>query len=274
MKKPDKEQLHGILGTMVVHVIVLIILLSVVMKRPPQQQESGVSVLMGNVLSAAGDAFDYTEVTAAQQQSEVSTTVPDSPLSAEEPLITQTEEATVSLPDAEKDTEESKKPEKTPEELEQERLAREAERKRQEAERIAREADAKIAGAFGKGTTMKNSGDAEEGSGNQGSVESNETSGVSIGIGGYGTFDLNGRSLGKSGLPRPEYNVQDEGRVVVNITVNPEGEVIAATINRRTNTTNAQMRKAAIDAARKAVFNKVGTVDNQMGTITYYFKLR
>lgn len=274
MKKPDKEQLHGILGTMVVHVIVLIILLSVVMKRPPQQQESGVSVLMGNVLSAAGDAFDYTEVTAVQQQSEVSTTVPDSPLSAEEPLITQTEEATVSLPDAEKETEESKKTEKTPEELEQERIAREAERKRQEAERIAREADAKIAGAFGKGTTMKNSGDVEEGSGNQGSVESNETSGVSIGIGGYGTFDLNGRSLGKSGLPRPEYNVQDEGRVVVNITVNPEGEVIAATINRRTNTTNAQMRKAAIDAARKAVFNKVGTVDNQMGTITYYFKLR
>ena len=103
MKKPDKEQLHGILGTMVVHVIVLIILLSVVMKRPPQQQESGVSVLMGNVLSATGDAFDYTEVTAAQQQSEVSTTVPDSPLSAEEPLITQTEEATVSLPDAEKE---------------------------------------------------------------------------------------------------------------------------------------------------------------------------
>ena len=31
---------------------------------------------------------------------------------------------------------------------------------------------------------------------------------------------------------------------------------------------------AALKAARKAVFNSVSTVDNQMGTITYYFKLK
>ena len=73
---------------------------------------------------------------------------------------------------------------------------------------------------------------------------------------------------------RPVYNVQDEGRVVVTITVNPAGEVIATSINRQTNTVNPALRKAAEDAAKKARFNAIDGVDNQMGTITYYFNLK
>ena len=75
-------------------------------------------------------------------------------------------------------------------------------------------------------------------------------------------------------MPRPSYNVQDEGRVVVTITVSPDGEVLRAEINSRTNTTNPELRKAALNAAKKARFNNVKTLDNQSGTITYYFKLR
>lgn len=93
-------------------------------------------------------------------------------------------------------------------------------------------------------------------------------------MGGYGTFDLNGRSLGQGGLPVPVYNVQEEGRVVVTIVVNPSGQVISTSINKRTNTVNPVLRKAAEDAARKARFNAVDGVDNQSGTITYYFRLR
>jgi TonB family protein len=85
---------------------------------------------------------------------------------------------------------------------------------------------------------------------------------------------LNGRELGSGGLPRPVYNVQEEGRVVVTITVNPAGQVIHTSINKRTNTANAALRKAAEDAARKARFNAVNGVNNQTGTITYYFKLK
>ena len=75
-------------------------------------------------------------------------------------------------------------------------------------------------------------------------------------------------------MPRPVYNVQEEGRVVVSITVNPAGQVIATSINRQTNTVNAALRKAALDAAKKARFNAVEGVNNQTGTITYYFNLR
>ncbi len=75
-------------------------------------------------------------------------------------------------------------------------------------------------------------------------------------------------------VPMPVYNVQDEGRVVVTITVNPAGQVISTSINKRTNTVNASLRKAAEEAARKARFNQVDGVNNQTGTITYYFKLK
>ena len=155
---------------------------------------------------------------------------------------------------------------------EAERLA--AEKKAAE-ERAAAEAAAKrIAGAFGKGTQMGSKGTASSGQGIQGSPTGNSADGKTSGVGGYGTFDLNGRSLGPGGLPMPVYNVQEEGRVVVTITVNPAGQVIQTSINKRTNTANASLRKAAEDAARKARFNAVDGVNNQTGTITYYFKLK
>ena len=87
------------------------------------------------------------------------------------------------------------------------------------------------------------------------------------------TFDLNGRNISGDGLPIPINTGQEEGRVVVTITVNPDGQVITTSINLRTNTSNTELRKAAEDAAQKARFNRVDGINNQTGTITYYFKL-
>ena len=91
--------------------------------------------------------------------------------------------------------------------------------------------------------------------------------------GGYGTWDLGGRDM-IGALPSPAYNNQEEGRVVVTITVNPKGEVIGTRINNRTNTTNKQLRSAAEEAARKTKFNAISGKENQTCTITYYFKLK
>ena len=131
----------------------------------------------------------------------------------------------------------------------------------------------KIAGAFGKGSKMGSKGSATSGQGIEGSPDGNGNTGKTSGVGGYGTFDLNGRSLGPGGLPVPVCNVQDEGRVVVTIVVNPAGRVISTSINKRTNTVNPALRRAAEEAARRARFNSVDGVNNQSGTITYYFKL-
>jgi TonB family protein len=90
--------------------------------------------------------------------------------------------------------------------------------------------------------------------------------------GGYGSFNLNGRSVGSGGLPRPSYSGMEEGRIVINITVDPNGNVIKAEIGRGTSIDTPSMRKSALDAARRAKFNKIQGDNNQIGTITYNYK--
>ena len=133
----------------------------------------------------------------------------------------------------------------------------------------------RVAGAFGIGGAEGNSqGDAETGTGNQGSPFGNSDHGANEGVGGYGSFNLNGRSIGAGGLPRPAYTIQEEGRIVINITVDPKGNVIFTEIGRGTNIDNASMRKSALDAAKRAKFNSINGANNQSGTITYVYKLK
>ena len=289
-----KNKVTGLVGTIVLHVALLLLLLLVAITQPKAQEEGGVPVMLGNMEMAQGNADPYTLTDVdildePQLPSEVSAPepVPTPPVKTE--MITQEDEPTVAVPKKEtpkpkvktetvKKETPKKEPVKLKEKTEAEKRA-EAERlaaeKKAAEERAAAEAAAKrIAGAFGKGTQMGSKGTADSGEGLQGSPTGNAAEGKSTGIGGYGTFDLNGRSLGPGGLPMPVYNVQEEGRVVVTITVNPAGQVIHTSINKRTNTANAALRKAAEDAAKKARFNTVSGVNNQTGTITYYFKLK
>lgn len=135
-------------------------------------------------------------------------------------------------------------------------------------------ASRRVAGAFGKGSALRTSGNGGTGDKSDGSPQGNSDTGKKAGIGGNGTFDLDGRSLGPGGLPSPSYNVREEGKVVVTIVVNPSGRVISTSINKMTNTVNSALRKAAEDAAKRARFNSVGSSNNQSGTITYYFKFK
>jgi TonB family protein len=290
-----KTKITGWIGTLVLHAVLLILLLLIAISKPQVQEEGGVPVMLGNMEMAQGNADPYTLTDVdildePQLPTEVSAPepVPAPPVKTE--MITQEDEPTIAVPKKEtpkpvaktekvkKKTPEKKEPVKPKEKTEAEKRA-EAERlaaeKKAAEEKAAAEAAAKrIAGAFGKGTQMGSKGTGDTGEGLQGSPTGNAAEGKSSGVGGYGTFDLNGRSLGPGGLPMPAYNVQEEGRVVVTITVNPAGQVIHTSINKRTNTANAALRKAAEDAARKARFNTVSGVNNQTGTITYYFKLK
>jgi len=103
---------------------------------------------------------------------------------------------------------------------------------------------------------------------------SNSTTGTGGG-GASASFNISGRSLvGGGGLPRPDYTSAEQGRIVINITVDPNGNVIAAEIGRGTNIDNASMRSSALNAARRAKFNNIQGNGNQSGTITYNWVLR
>ena len=289
-----KHRITGLIGTLVLHVLVLVFLLLVAISKPKMQEEGGVPVMLGNMEMAQGnsDPYTFTDVDVLDEpQLPTEATVPEPVLETpvKSDMITQEDEPTIAVPKKEtpKPTPKTEKVKKKPvqkepvkpkekteaeKKAEAEKLA--AEKKAAEQKAAAEAAAKRIAGAFGKGTQTGNKGTGTTGEGIEGSPSGNSSEGQSSGVGGYGTFDLNGRSLGSGGLPRPVYNVQEEGRVVVTITVNPAGQVIHTSINKRTNTANAALRKAAEDAARKARFNAVSGVNNQTGTITYYFKLK
>ena len=290
MDRRKKGEYIGALGALLVHVAVIALLILVSFTVPqPDEDAGGVPVMMGNVDAASGfDDPSLVDVDIMDEDAAApAETAPELP--SEQDLLTQTEEETVTLkPKTEEPKKETvkpkevvkpkepvKKPEKTEAEkaAEAKRLAEEkAERERKAAEEAARK---RVSGAFGKGAQMTgNKGTAASGTGTEGSKEGNSSTGAKTGTGGYGTFDLGGRSLGSGSLPQPAYNVPEEGRVVVNITVNPAGVVIGTSINPQTNTVNSTLRKAAEDAAKKARFNTVEGPNNQTGPITYYFNMR
>lgn len=87
--------------------------------------------------------------------------------------------------------------------------------------------------------------------------------------------NLKGRNVMGS-LPFPEYNVNNEGKVVVRILVDQYGKVTNATPGAAgTTVQDKQLWEAARKAAYKAVFNVSSEAPTiQEGTITYIFKLK
>lgn len=277
-----QSKITGIIGTLAVHVLVVVLLFLLKLAVPEKQEEGGVPVMLGNTAQATGsnEQYSLTEVDVMTQPEQLHSEANVADNDVEQPMITQNDEPSIKIKEESNKKKEQQKSENKKNEItknpDKELIKEKTEaEKRAEAERAAAEAAAsKIAGAFGKGQKMESSGTSVKGSGFEGSAEGNSSMGGNDGAGGYGTFDLNGRSIGEGGLPRPVYNVQDEGRVVITIVVNPAGQVISTSINKRTNTVNPVLRKAAEDAARKARFNSVDGVNNQSGTITYYFRLK
>lgn len=275
--KFNKDDLYSLLGSVGFHLLILLVLSLTILSTVVPEEDSGVLVNFGNVDEAAGT---FEPLNTGQETME-ETTPPPPPTpaveTAKEELVTQDVEESVALAEAKKKKEEQRKKEEAikreqdriqKEKLEQQRLA-DAQRQKELAIKN------KVAGAFGAGSAAGSSqGSGETGSGNQGSPFGNSDHGANDGVGGYGSFSLNGRSIGAGGLPRPAYTIQEEGRIVINITVDPKGNVIFAEIGKGTNIDNASMRKSALEAARRAKFNSISGSNNQSGSITYRYSLR
>lgn len=70
----------------------------------------------------------------------------------------------------------------------------------------------------------------------------------------------------------PAYQCQFGGMVVVNVTVNRNGRVVAATVDKATSSSDGCITEMAVKSAMASVFNTSGSAsDRQKGTITYRF---
>jgi outer membrane biosynthesis protein TonB len=112
-------------------------------------------------------------------------------------------------------------------------------------------------------------GDGGTGGGSGGGNGPGKGPGSGPGNGGYG-FSLSGRSVITP--PPLSKDTKEEGKVVVEITVDKNGKVIKADPNGRgTNTNSAILKAKARQAALATVFNVSGEFEEQKGTITITF---
>jgi colicin import membrane protein len=171
--------------------------------------------------------------------------------------------------------------------LEKQRQEEAEKKKREEEQRRIAEINSRAQGAFGGGTSDGGQGTADSRSqgatfpgGNQG-VRTGDPNAGAYGAGGSGSgnqgagisYDLSGRSA--TSLPKPVYPGDDQGIVVVKVTVDKNGNVTAAEAGARGTTIMDQRFWAeARAAALKAKFNNApNAAAFQQGTISYRFRL-
>ena len=291
-----KDKIISLCITIAVHVLIILLLVFLGFKYQAPEEESGVLLMAGEVELSSGnesarlDASDIVEPTPAPEPAAEPAPAPEPAVpepAPEQPLIAQNIEDAPALAAEKKKKEEAKR--KAEEEARKKKQAEEAKRaedarlkakaeeeaKRKAEEEARRKAEEEarkraaaqnlVTGAFGK-----NSGTGNTANGTQGSVNGNNTTGASRGNAGYGDYDLGGRGLVGS-LPKPTFNVNANGKVVVKITVNGNGQVIAAEPTSGTTIANQSVRSAAVEAAKKARFAVKEGAGNVTGTITYYF---
>jgi TonB family protein len=270
-----KEEIYGYIGSSIFCLLIVLLLFLTVIKTTVKSGEEGILVSFGNVDMSAG-TFEPRSGTPQNQistpppvrqqtpQPEIPPVTQPRTQNNAAPVITQNTENTVAIETARREREERERQE----------AAQRAQQAKEEEERRRIEAiNQQISGAFGSSATGQNqSGTGTTGTGIQGDPNSTTSAGSPTGTG-YGEFNLGGRTLGAGGLPRPAYTAQVEGRIVLNITVDTNGNVIFAEIGRGTTIENTSMRSAAIEAARKAKFNRISGNNNQSGTITYRYRL-
>ena len=263
---------RGILGTTVFHGIILVIVIffGFIVPDPPPEEE-GILINFGTDETGSGDT--------EPMFSEIPDNSPPPPQEASTP--TESSEEIISQDFEEAPVVEARE-EITQEEV-KETLVEEVQPEAEETPPPPEEEPQKVnerALYKGRANTDETSGSEgiTEGDGNQGSItgspdSDNYLDGLSSGRGGI-DFSLAGRN--PVSLPKPDYNVQEEGKVVVKIRVNREGIVTYAEAGAQgTNTLNKELLEAARKAALKARFNRnTDAAFTQQGTITYHFLLQ
>ena len=72
-------------------------------------------------------------------------------------------------------------------------------------------------------------------------------------------------------IPIPVYLCEVDGKVVVNITVNANGNVIDTYVNNSSTTTNDCLIAHALEYAKSSQFSADATKKTQLGSITFHF---
>jgi colicin import membrane protein len=274
----DKDKRNGLLGTIFFHSLLFFIFIyfKLNLTFPPPfpvvPEEMGMEVNFGNSQTGWGEEEPSSGGSPEPENSAVAAAVPASSkpeksvAKTQEEILTQQAEETARVEAQQKRIAEAKKVE------EQKKI--EAEKQRVEAEKKKKSDDiSKMVGnAFGNGTSESQG--INKGPGNQGDPNGTPGSpnyGPGGGSGNIG-FSLNGRKM----VQRPVIieKSQDQGKVVVKIIVDRNGKVTKATAGERgTTATSAYLFRISEEAALKTKFDANPATEEQVGSMTFTYKL-
>lgn len=269
-KKPT-----GLIGTLVFHAGLLVAVIIFGFATPlPLPGEQGILINFGTDDMGAGDD----EPMMSEIPEEIATPPPSEPQPAtettEEIISQDFEEAPAIEKQPEETVRNEQKTKPVPEEVVEE-VVKETPPPVEEPRKVDPRA------LFpGRSNTDETSGSEgiTEGEGNQGSPtgspgSDNYSDALSSGQGGI-DFSLAGRN--PVSIPKPDYDAQVSGTIVVSIRVDRDGKVISAQPGvRGTNILDETLLEAARKAALKARFNSNSDAAfTQAGTITYHFILQ
>ncbi|MFW5793151.1 MAG: energy transducer TonB family protein [Bacteroidota bacterium] len=262
-RKKDKRR--AVFGTVLFHLLLLFCLIFFGLRTPlPLPEEEGVFVALGNIDQGMGDVTPLM----APQPSATSSEPTEAP--SVEDVVTQSTEESIALPEDKDDSEdESDSDDITPDEPVNQEVEEETVEKDPEPVVDPR---ALFPGSDDKSSSQDSQGDTDK-DGSQGS-QSGSIDGDSYegtGKGGGVKFSLSGRKANY--LPIPEYTSEAQGKVVVAITVDRNGQITRANAGARgTTTSDRTLWNLAEEAAKRARFDiKQNAPEEQTGTITYNF---
>jgi colicin import membrane protein len=256
---------NGILGTIIFHNIIILILIFFGFTKPNEPLGSdAITINFGNESSGSG----ITEPVETPEANEViQPSVPPS--------------RAITVEDASEDIQVQdyqKAPAVATKKIEKKQDIKnvsEAPAETEKKEEKPRQADKR---ALYTGKSKSQASESSEGAGgqtgNQGSPEGSvDSDSYSLGTGGI-SFDLEGR--GSVSLPKPELNYQKQGIVVVEITVDRQGNVTNVNPGVKGSTTlDTYLLNAAGAAAKNSKFTAHPDAPiHQIGHITYHFKLQ
>lgn len=275
-----KDKIKASIGTILIHLLLLIALIFLGLSTPlPLPEEEGVEVNLGYSDVGSGNKQAQTP------QQEVRPPAPqpqqESSSADEEELV---EDVTNDAPNIqEKPAEEPKKQKEPKEEIKEEQEVVKETRKEivdETPKEVEPEPEPEpVVDPRLLYTGKKNNqGESAEGNDNQAGDKGKETGDPNSqgydGLGGQGngiSYNLGDRKA--KSLPKPKYNSDDQGKVVVSIWVNKMGQVTRAEIQQKgTNVTDINLRNMAKEAAMKAKFTADSdAAEIQKGIITYNF---
>ncbi len=258
MSNPKKDKTIAVVGTLLVHALILLVLFLMAFRTPlPLPGEEGVEVDLG--MYNQGMGLIQPEQPAIPEQSTPPKPHEEETSKSKEEIVTQDTEEVPAIK-TQKETKEDPqiKPKEKPEEPDP---------------TPQQTVNPK---ALFKGKDKAQDGGSEGITGQPGDQGNpNGLAGVKKydGQGGKGNgpgYDLGGR--GAKTLQRPPKEFPEEGHIVVEIWVDREGYVVRTGIAKGTDITNSEMRKSAMEAARRSKFAPDPTApEEQKGTITYTF---